>query len=83
MNWEPSARFAEWPGCLLCGHYQHGRCIAYPKAIPLPIISGAVGHMVPRLGQVGATVFEPIDPAVGRTEHLRVPLSAAPGASQH
>jgi hypothetical protein len=61
MNWEPSDRFDEWQGCRACIHYDCGRCVAYPKRIPLLILSGEVDHMVPRPWQVGDTVFEPID----------------------
>lgn len=61
MNWEPSERFEEWPGCLSCGHYRRGRCSAFPNRIPFPIASGQVDHLVPRPGQVGETVFAPMD----------------------
>ena len=66
-NWKPSDRFEEWEGCLGCAHWRYRNCVAYPKAIPLPIISGEVDHMVPRPGQVGETVFEPMD-----LEHWRL-----------
>jgi len=61
VNWERSARFAEWQGCRGCLHYDRGRCAAYPERIPLLIFSGAVDHMVPRPGQVADIVFEPMD----------------------
>ncbi len=73
MNWEPSDRFDEWQGCIGCAHYRHGRCAAYPKAIPLPIISGQVDHMVPRPGQVGDIVFEPMDTEIFFRTGERVP----------
>jgi len=63
-SWKPSDRFDEWQGCLGCAHYRLGgrpACVAYPERIPLPILSGEVDHMVPRPGQVGDTVFEPMD----------------------
>jgi len=61
VNWEPSERFDEWQGCLGCAHFRRGHCAAYPKHIPLPILSGAVDHMVPRPGQVEGILFEPMD----------------------
>jgi len=61
MNWEPSARFDEWGGCRACAHWRVGRCVAFPKGIPLMIVGGEVDHMVPRPGQVGDTVFTPVD----------------------
>jgi hypothetical protein len=73
MNWEPSERFADWPGCFSCAHYRYAKCIAYPKAIPLPILSGQVDHMVPRPGQVGDIVFEPMDVEVWQRTRQRVP----------
>lgn len=81
MNWEPSARFDEWQGCLGCAHYQYGRCAAYPKAIPLPIISGAADHMVPRPGQVEGVLFEPMDLEVFCRTRQRVP-AARPAAAR-
>jgi hypothetical protein len=77
MNWEPSARFDEWQGCIGCAHYRRARCVAYPKAIPLIILSGQVDHMVPRPGQVGETVFEPMDWEIWRATRQRVPAKAA------
>jgi hypothetical protein len=76
MNWEPSERFAEWPGCRACAHYAGGRCIAFPDHIPFDIVCGAVDHLVPRPGQVGDIVFEPLDPDVLRRTGKRVPLRA-------
>ena len=61
MNWEPSERFDEWPGCRECVHWATGRCVAYPDRIPFPIIAGLVDHMIPRPGQVGDTVFTQTD----------------------
>ena len=66
-DWEPSGRYDEWPTCRSCAHWQGNRCIAYPKAIPFRIVSGQTDHMVPRPGQVGETVFEPMD-----LEHWRL-----------
>lgn len=73
MNWERSPWFADWPGCLACGHYQRGRCAAYPDGIPLQIISGQIDHMVPRPGQAGDVIFEPMDRMVWERERRRVP----------
>lgn len=62
MNWEPSERADEFDGCRLCVHYRgEGVCAAFPTRIPLPIFAGDVDHMVPRPGQVGNTIFEPLD----------------------
>lgn len=61
MNWERSESYEDWPGCFWCGHFRHARCAAYPKAIPLDILSGEVDHMVKRPEQVGDIVFEPMD----------------------
>jgi hypothetical protein len=49
--------------------------VAYPKGIPLPIISGEVDHMVLRPGQVGDIVFEPMDVEVWRRTRQRVPVA--------
>ena len=73
MSWEPSERFEEWEGCLGCAHYHHAKCAAYPMGIPLPILSGEVDHMIPRPGQVGDTIFEPMDVEVWRRTGHRVP----------
>jgi hypothetical protein len=75
MNWDPSPQFEDWQGCIGCAHYQRGRCAAYPKGIPLPIISGEVDHMVPRPGQVGNIVFEPMDLEVFHRTRKRVPAA--------
>ena len=64
MNWEPTPGVEQWPGCFGCAHRRSGRrfyCIAYPDGIPFPIASGEVDHLVPRPGQVGETIFEPLD----------------------
>lgn len=64
MNWDKSPGFEEWPGCLGCAHLRRGRrahCPAYPNGMPFPIVSGQVDHLVPRPGQVGDTVYEPLD----------------------
>jgi len=76
-NWEPSDRFKEWEGCLGCAHWQGSHCIAYPMYIPLPLISGQVDHMVPRPGQVGDVVFEPMDVEHWRLTGERRPRRAA------
>jgi hypothetical protein len=76
MNWEPSERFGEWQGCRGCVHYDRGRCPAYPQRIPLLILSGQVDHMIRRPGQVGDTVFEPLDYAVWLETGRRVPARA-------
>lgn len=60
-TWDRAERFEEWPGCRFCAHYNRMRCVAYPERIPLIIASGEVDHLVPRPGQTGATVFEPLD----------------------
>ena len=78
MNWERSERFDEWEGCRGCAHYRRGRCVAYPNGIPLIIFSGQVDHMVPRPGQVGDTVFEPMDWDVFSATRERVPARGAP-----
>jgi hypothetical protein len=83
-DWEPSDRFEEWQGCLGCGHYRlEGRaaCIAYPDRIPLPILSGEVDHMVPRPGQVGTTVFTPMDFEHFRRTGRRVPQAVTTSAT--
>jgi hypothetical protein len=74
MNWERSEGYEDWPGCRGCVHYQHARCRAYPDRIPLLILSGEVDHLVPRPGQVGDTVFEPMDMEIWRRTRERVPL---------
>jgi hypothetical protein len=62
VTWEPSARADEFGGCRFCVHYERGgRCVAFPRRIPLPIFASDIDHMVPRPGQVGDTVFEPLD----------------------
>ena len=64
MNWEPTPNADDYPGCLGCAHLRHGRrahCAAYPDGLPFAIVSGQVDHLVPRPGQVGDTVFEPLD----------------------
>jgi hypothetical protein len=75
MNWERSDRFEEWQGCRVCAYYRRARCIAYPDGIPLVILSGEVDHMVPRPGQVGDTVFEPMDWDVFARTRRRVPAA--------
>lgn len=77
-DWKPSAHFDEWLSCFNCAHYRYARCAAYPRAIPLPIASGEVDHMVPRPGQLGDTIFEPMDFEVWRRIGRRVPAPATP-----
>src|SRR5262249_34373491 len=60
-DWERSEGFEEWPGCRGCVHYNRMRCVAYPDRIPLIIASGEVDHLVARPGQIGNTVFAPLD----------------------
>jgi hypothetical protein len=74
LNWQPSERFDEWQGCLGCARFRRGKCLAYPKGIPLPLISGEVDHLVQRPGQVGETLFEPMDVEHWRRTGERVPL---------
>jgi hypothetical protein len=76
MNWEPSDQFDEWQGCLGCAHYRRGRCAAYPKGIPIQIISGAVDHMVPRPGQVESILFEAMDVEHWHRTGERIPARA-------
>ena len=75
MNWERSDRFEEWQGCRGCAHYQRARCIAYPDGIPLLLLSGEVDHMIPRPGQDGDSVFEPMDWDVFARTRQRVPTA--------
>ncbi len=75
-DWKPSERFDEWKGCFGCAHWRYQNCIAYPKAIPFMIVSGQTDHMVPRPGQVGDTVFEPMD-----VEHWRLTGERRPRGS--
>jgi hypothetical protein len=63
----------DYPGCLGCGHYRAAKCIAFPKRIPLPILAGEMHHLVPRPGQVGQTVFTPLDLEIWRATRKRVP----------
>jgi hypothetical protein len=77
MSWEPSARFKEWPGCRACAYWAAARCIAFPDGIPFPIVAGQVDHLVPRPGQVGTTVFTPMDVAHWQRTRQRVPARAA------
>jgi hypothetical protein len=37
------------------------RCVAYSDRVPFDIASGAVDDMAARPGQVGDTVYEPLD----------------------
>jgi len=72
-DWERSEHFDEWPGCRGCVYYDRARCVAYPDRIPLIILSGEVDHFVPRPGQVGETVFTPLDLEVWHATRERVP----------
>lgn len=82
-DWEPSDRFEEWQGCIGCAHYRYAKCVAYPKAIPLLILSGQVDHMVKRPGQIGDTVFEPMDFEHFRRTRERIPLRSPTTTPAH
>jgi hypothetical protein len=78
VTWEPVPNAENFPGCLGCGHLRRGRrahCAPYPDGIPLAIASGQVDHMVPRPGQIGEKVFEPIDVEVWQATGERRPAS--------
>ena len=79
-DWEPSERYDEWQGCIGCARYRRGRCDAYPDSIPLNILSGEVDHMVPRPGQVGTIVFEPMDLQWWRATGERRPAAVTIGS---
>lgn len=79
MNWDRSERYEEWDGCRWCIHWRGGKCAAYPERIPLAILSGEVDHLVKRPGQVGHTVYEPIDIEHWQRTGARVP-AASPAA---
>jgi len=78
VNWDPTPNADEYPGCLGCAHLRRGgraHCAAYPDGIPFAIVSGQADHLVPRPGQVGDTVFEPLDLQWWlRTGERRVPV---------
>jgi hypothetical protein len=77
MSWAPAPNAQEFQGCIRCVHLRSGgTCAAYPERIPLAILSGEVDHMVVRPGQVGDTIFEPVDAAVWRSTGQRVPARA-------
>ena len=82
MDWTPSDRYAEWQGCLGCAHNRYSRCAAYPRGIPLEIISGEVDHLIPRPGQVDEIVFEEMDPEMFWQTGQRVPRRASTPAEQ-
>ena len=45
--------------CALCAHYKRGgSCTAYPRGIPLPLLSGDIDHLSPVEGDNGIR-FEP------------------------
>ena len=51
---------ATWKGCLFCKHFKKdSSCKAFPKGIPLAILSGEVEHLKIDPKQEGSTVFEP------------------------
>jgi len=58
LDWEPSARNEEWPGCRHCAHFRKTHCDAYPDRIPILFLSGEIDHMIPRPGDHGIQ-FEP------------------------
>jgi hypothetical protein len=64
--------------CYNCAHFRWSHCIAYPDGIPLAIISGQVDHLVPRPGQVGDAVFEPMNLEIWERERRRVPVQRQP-----
>ena len=80
-DWKRSEGFEDWPGCLGCAHRRRGRhvsCLAYPDVIPFAIASGQVDHLVPRPGQVGDIVYEPLDLQWWRETGERRPLVEEP-----
>jgi hypothetical protein len=83
MNWERSPDYEQWPGCRYCAHWRAGACDAFPKRIPLIILSGQVDHLVPRPGQVGQTTFEAVDLDLWENTGERAPARrpAGPRAS--
>lgn len=89
MNWERSDGFEEWPGCFGCAHLRRGgraHCVAFPDGIPFAIASGEIDHLVPRPGQVGTTVFEPLDlQHLLKTKERRVlkPTAVPAAATRH
>jgi hypothetical protein len=68
----------DYPGCLGCGHYQAGRCVAFPKRIPLIILAGDMHHLAPLPGKFGDTVFTPLEMDVWRATGRRVPAKPEP-----
>jgi hypothetical protein len=85
-NWEGSLpRSQRWGGCNLCRHARpDNTCAPYPGGIPIIIGSGEVGHLVPRPGQVGDTVFELVsDPTPLQARLLRAAAKdGLPGAAE-
>jgi hypothetical protein len=63
-----------WGSCFDCVHLgPQMTCPAFPQRIPIAIASGEIDHLTVHPGQVGDTVFEPIDKEVWRTTRRRVP----------
>ncbi len=49
-------------GCFNCEYHQNGdKCDAFPKGIPLPIISGEIQHTSPLKAQNNKVVYKEID----------------------
>jgi len=57
---------AEYLGCSGCKHFawKDSTCIAFPKRIPLPIISGEIYHTKRVRWQDNDIVYEPIETKV-------------------
>jgi len=73
-DWERSiSQSALWDGCGACAHFRPDMtCVAFPRRIPIQIMSGEVDHLVVRPGQVGDFVFEPREtPVAAETASVR------------